>query len=940
MTDRPDETTSESGTDLATSGTPTTDPVVAELQIRLGELERRLESSQSETAAVRERATRERLRFEVELDRHRRLLEDRSRRLEKLRVDLENLRSHRLVRVAMAVRRWARRPLGIARRRWWAITGFMATLPQRISGGESAGRRRKRASAAQERALLGALRAQVRGAPPPTDDLISVIVSVIHGGPSLARCLASLLATDWPRADVVLVGAGPRTDTTDADVETAFAALAARPGWSVTRHVADLAPGPARQAVAAASAGAFVAFIHDDVESIDSDWLRRMVGTQRDRGAGAVGARLIRGRRPKARNVSPDEPADLTLEHRGIDFEIVEGMPRPRMLGLGADPLEPLAKERSARPALTDACLLIPRDSVAAFAQVPAMDPASAAVEFCLTMWASGRTVVYEGAAVLWHHASSEERAKVDASIDPWQDVVDRWGPRLFREVLRDRIGAERSWSGDPLHVAITVTREDRAAPYGDWYTAHELGDALAALGWRISYIERYKDHWYDLDPSVDVVFALMDLLDISRLPRGVVTIAWIRNWTDRWLSQPWFNDYDIVLASSVRSKELVEAGSSKVAHLMPLATNPARFRPGVANSSTTFDAVFVGSDWGEERGVASALPALAASGRTVRLWGRNWESDPRVADLSGGILDYDDVPSAYASARVVVDDTASPTKPYGAVNSRVFDALAAGTIVVTDNDVGARELFDDDFPTWDSPATLIERVTSLLEDDGRRAELVQRYRQIVLDRHTYARRAEEFRARLLDWLEARRIGLHIGPQSWVDAEKWGDTPFARDVQRQLERRGHPAVVLVAGEQADAVATRCDVALHIFGVRAPRTRSSQVRLLWVISHPDRVTSELCAGYDVIFVASDIFLEHLRARTDVPLVALHQATDPGRFYPDPTGPTHELLFVGNSRGVRRPIIDDLAGSPFDLSVYGGKWTPELLDPKYLKGDWIS
>lgn len=945
MTDRPADLTPDSGTDPATPAAQTagqtTDPTVAELRARIGELERRLESSQGETASVRERATRERLRFEVELDRNRRLLEARSRRLERVGNDLDRLRSHRLVRLALALRRWARRPLSLARRLWWRTTGSLAAMQERIPGRAPADRgRRTRATVAQERELLRALHGEVRGAPPPTDDLVTIVVSVIHGGGFLVRCLASLLATDWPRADVVVVEAGTADGTGSAEVETALAALRARPGWSATRQAPGLPVGPARQAAAAASSGAYVAFIHDDVEPVDGAWLTRLVATQRDRGAGAVGARLIHARRPALRHASPDEPADLTLEHRGIDFEVVQGMPRPRLLGRGADPLDKVARERAARPALSDACLLIPRESAAAFVAVPASDPSSAVVEFCLTLWASSRPVVYEGSAAAWHHAPQEERAVAGLSPDPWEDVVDRWGPRLFREVFRDRLGAERSWSDDPLHVAITLTRADRSQPYGDWYTAHEVGDALAGLGWRVSYVERYKDHWYDLDPSVDVVIALLDLFDLSRVPRGVVTIAWVRNWTHRWLSHPWFNDYDIVLASSKRSKELIEGGSSKVAHLMPLATNPLRFRPALADASKTYDAVFIGSDWGEERGVASALPALAANGRTVGLWGRNWESDARVAGLAGGVLDYEEVPVAYASAGVVVDDTASPTKPYGAVNSRVFDALAAGTIVVTDNDEGARELFDDDFPTWDSPATLVDRVTELLGDDGRRDELVQRYRKIVLDRHTYARRAEEFRARLLDWVEARRVGLHIGPQSWADAERWGDTPFARDMQRQLERRGHPAVVLVSQEQGQAVSTRCDMALHIFGVRAPRKRPGQVRLLWVISHPDRVTSELCAGYDVIFVASDIFLEHLRARTEVPLIALHQATDPERFYPDPTGPRHELLFVGNSRGVRRQIIDDLAGSPFDLSVYGGSWTPELLDPKHLKGDWIS
>jgi O-antigen biosynthesis protein len=272
-------------------------------------------------------------------------------------------------------------------------------------------------------------------------------------------------------------------------------------------------------------------------------------------------------------------------------------------------------------------------------------------------------------------------------------------------------------------------------------------------------------------------------------------------------------------------------------------------------------------------------------------------------------------------------------------VNSRVFDALATGTLVVSDNEEGVRELFDDDFPTWHDAASLRATVDGLLADDARRADLAARYRQVVLECHTYAKRAEQIRSALISWVEARRFALHIGPQNWEMAANWGDTPFGRAVQRQIERRDHPASLLVFDERDSLAARRSDVALHIFGVRAPVPRPGQINLLWVISHPDRVTAELCASYAVIFVASDIFLEHLRSRVDQPLVALHQATDPDRFYPDPTGPTHELLFVGNSRGVRRRIIDDLRETPFDLAVYGGNWTEDLLDLRRLKGEWI-
>lgn len=188
-------------------------------------------------------------------------------------------------------------------------------------------------------------------------------------------------------------------------------------------------------------------------------------------------------------------------------------------------------------------------------------------------------------------------------------------------------------------------------------------------------------------------------------------------------------------------------------------------------------------------------------------------------------------------------------------------------------------------------------------------------------------------------WGRARKVAIHIGPRSWDESAQWGDTPFARGIQRELEGRGCVATVHVVEDRDSEPAARADVSLHLIGGRIPDIRPGQTTLLWVISHPDRVTAALCDTYDAVFVASDLYAGHLARRTRTRVLALHQATDPERFYPDPTGPQHELLFVGNSRRTHRPILDALAGTTRDLAVYGTAWTPDLLDQRYLRGAWV-
>lgn len=182
-------------------------------------------------------------------------------------------------------------------------------------------------------------------------------------------------------------------------------------------------------------------------------------------------------------------------------------------------------------------------------------------------------------------------------------------------------------------------------------------------------------------------------------------------------------------------------------------------------------------------------------------------------------------------------------------------------------------------------------------------------------------------------------IAIHTAAPNAEVGATWGDTPFAGAVRKAFEARGWIATVHTQDDWDAPAAVEADVALHLFGVRVPPVHPGQVSLLWVISHPDRLTARRCETYDAVFVASDSFRDQLADRIATPVHPLHQATDPDRFFPEPTGPHHELLFVGSSRRVRRPILDAVSGTARDLAVYGGHWTPELLDPRHLRGEWI-
>ncbi len=191
----------------------------------------------------------------------------------------------------------------------------------------------------------------------------------------------------------------------------------------------------------------------------------------------------------------------------------------------------------------------------------------------------------------------------------------------------------------------------------------------------------------------------------------------------------------------------------------------------------------------------------------------------------------------------------------------------------------------------------------------------------------------------LAAWVRSARVAIRVGIPSWEVAPSWGDLHFAGDLRRALRRRGRAARLQLAPAWPTWAAARDDVAIHLFGQAEAPTHPGQLNVLWHISHPDNGTPAIYARYDLAFAASDLYAAWMASETGLPVRPLHQASDPGRFRPEPAGRSHELLFVANSRGVRRHILDDLGPTDHDLAVYGRNWTPERLDPRYHAGDLI-
>jgi glycosyltransferase involved in cell wall biosynthesis len=294
---------------------------------------------------------------------------------------------------------------------------------------------------------------------------------------------------------------------------------------------------------------------------------------------------------------------------------------------------------------------------------------------------------------------------------------------------------------GEPMRLGIVVSDVDPSSGFGDLLVAGELRAALRELGHEVRLLGLSGNAWHRQLEPLDGVVSLLDRFPADRLPGSMASVAWVRNWTERWIERPWFGSYELALGSSKYSTRLIRERSRVEAETMPLASDPERFRPRPPDPSLACDLLFVGNHWGGERAIARLLPIVAKQ-FSVRVFGSGWEDVAGMAELCEGPLAYERLPEAYCSAALVVDDAATHAAPYGAVNSRVFDALACGAFVASNDPAGVRELFGESFAVFSDAESLAALAREAIEDPegvvGRTAEL----RRQVLERHTYAHRA------------------------------------------------------------------------------------------------------------------------------------------------------------------------------------------------------
>lgn len=686
--------------------------------------------------------------------------------------------------------------------------------------------------------------------------------------------------------------------------------------------------------------GQYILFLNNDIE-MEDNFLNHLMKTMlSSEDIASVGAKLAY---PNCSNSKENYKKSFKIQHAGIHFKNHEYFLKPYNAANGNDLIfnneKPIEK-----PALTAAVLLVDKSK---FLEVGGFHEEYVYgyedVDLCLKFLDKGYKNIYCSDAFSFHYefGTQEKNSKKEIRkrrLNNKEIFENRWKKTLKEKYLLDKFHSDRFFSEKPLKICFAVSENNETTDKGDFFTAFELSSFLDNFGWESIFIDR--KNWYDLPNDVDVLITMIDSYDLGKIRsenKSIIKIAWPRNWFNRWVENPSFRNYDIVLATSTNAVDFIYEKTGIKAHLFPIATNHNNFNPSISKKPEfTADYCFTGSYWDSERDIITFLEPKNIDYK-FNLYGKNWSKINKFKEYHKGFYEYSRMPEIYASVKIVINDANIATKDFGSVNSRVFDAIASGALIISNNKLD-HDFFNGNLPFYESKEDLIEKINYYLSNDKERIDLTKKLQKIVFEKHTYEKRAETLKDILENYIRKNKIAIKVPVPNWDEVEDWGDYYIAKGLKKEFEKKGFIVKIDILPDW-DYEYDNMDLILVLRGLNRYKTKKNHFNIMWNISHPDKVTIDEYNDYNHVFIASDYWAKELSKKIKVPVDTLLQCSDPELFFPDYDEKYKcDLLFVGNSRNVYRKIIKDLLPTEHDLAIYGKDWE-KFVNKKYIKGEHI-
>ncbi|MDC5698357.1 glycosyltransferase [Intrasporangium calvum] len=304
--------------------------------------------------------------------------------------------------------------------------------------------------------------------------------------------------------------------------------------------------------------------------------------------------------------------------------------------------------------------------------------------------------------------------------------------PVLRPLYVRDRESPALRWG-----VRYASNGGPRGDRWGDTSYAESLTAALRRTGQEVVTYRHgaNADTAHVLD---DVNLVLRGLDRVPPIP-GLVNVLWVISHPEL-LTPLEVRGYDVVFAASTSWSEQFSRRAGREVRPLLQATDTTRFASRAPGEPLTRPAVFVGGNYSrrERRVVRDAVEA----GVDLRVIGSGWDGSIPSPLIEAEHVDNAELSEVYRGASRVLADHWPEMAELGFIQNRLFDAVASGARVISDDVVGLREVFGSAVQTYSS----LDELRHLCSPEGAARfgtdEEIQRQAEEVRAQHSFDVRA------------------------------------------------------------------------------------------------------------------------------------------------------------------------------------------------------
>lgn len=285
------------------------------------------------------------------------------------------------------------------------------------------------------------------------------------------------------------------------------------------------------------------------------------------------------------------------------------------------------------------------------------------------------------------------------------------------------------------LTIAIKTPNPIGEHFWGDYFFAKALKKQFEKKGLNVLIHER--QNWYKDDNEVDIVLVLRGLVKYTPKQEHI-NILWNISHPDL-VSDEEYSNFDIVFICSETYANKVANKVNTIVKPLLQCTDPELFF-NQYNPEFSEEILFVGSTRGVFRKI---IKDISQTSHSFSVYGPNWEKFIDNKYHKGDFIDNENLNQAYSSCKILLNDHWEDMLENDFPSNRLFDALACGAFIISDEIPSANTIFQGNVITYTDHYDLDEKITYFLENEEERLLKAKKGQKLVLENHTFQNRVE-----------------------------------------------------------------------------------------------------------------------------------------------------------------------------------------------------